>query len=377
MDALGSLLANTFGSAYIGAMVALVLYGITTLQTYLYYNYYPNDDWGLKSLVAILWIAETLQITFVNRFMYIYLINHFGDPLALLKGHWTLYISILCNLFIATLVQTFFATRIHALAKKLWLTGIIGFLILAHIAFGIGTLYRIFKLSDKCHYTRRFNNTETVVRSFQLEFFTELPKIEFNSALPFAISAVVPDVLISASLCYFLKSGKDNITGIRSTEIMINLLMKYAINRTLLTSAAAIAELVLYAVLPNSFAFLAVDFCIGKLFANTLLATLNARKYVRGMGTDVVPSLPSQGSSNAPTFGSNAFYTSQPQVQVHISGATTSQGRYHGSQVQTQVSGSSRSQGMYSERSRPDGHLDPFDNYGFEEPKRTALGTMV
>jgi len=355
MDALGSLLANTFGSAYIGAMVALVLYGITTLQTYLYYNYYPNDDWGLKSLVAILWIAETLQITFVNRFMYIYLINHFGDPLALLKGHWTLYISILCNLFIATLVQTFFATRIHALAKKLWLTGIIGFLILAHIAFGI----------------------ETVVRSFQLEFFTELPKIEFNSALPFAISAVVPDVLISASLCYFLKSGKDNITGIRSTEIMINLLMKYAINRTLLTSAAAIAELVLYAVLPNSFAFLAVDFCIGKLFANTLLATLNARKYVRGMGTDVVPSLPSQGSSNAPTFGSNAFYTSQPQVQVHISGATTSQGRYHGSQVQTQVSGSSRSQGMYSERSRPDGHLDPFDNYGFEEPKRTALGTMV
>ncbi len=29
-----------------------------------------------------------------------------------------------------------------------------------------------------------------------------------------------------------------------------------------------------------------------------------------------------------------------------------------------QVSGSSRSQGRYSERSRPDGHLDPFVRFG-------------
>ncbi|KLO13110.1 hypothetical protein SCHPADRAFT_940682 [Schizopora paradoxa] len=330
-----SLLADTFGSAYIGAMVALALYGITTLQTYLYFNYYPNDNWGLKSLVAVVWIAETVQIALVNRFMYIYLIDNFGNPLALIQGHWTLYVSIIFNVFIASIVQIYFATRIHTLAKKYWLTALISIFILAHIAFGI----------------------ETVVRIFQFKFFTDLPKIEFNSALPFAITAVIPDVLISASLCFFLKNGKDNIAGIRSTEVMINLLIKYAVNRALLTSAAAILELILYAVLPNTFAFLAVDFCIGKLFANTLLGTLNARKYVRGVGTDAVISHSgSGGSSNARTFGSNAFRATPVQVQI---------------------SGTVRSDRDYSERSLPDGYqLDSFDGSG-KETKFSGLDRMV
>jgi len=64
MDEVGSELVNTFGAAYIGAMVAIALYGITTLQTYLYYIYYPGDKWGLKLIVDVIWLNETLHISF-------------------------------------------------------------------------------------------------------------------------------------------------------------------------------------------------------------------------------------------------------------------------------------------------------------------------
>jgi len=298
-SALESLLAQTFGSALIGAMVAMVLYGIGTMQTYLYFVYYPEDSRGLKALVSVLWVVETLHVAFVNRFLYIYLIMDFGNPLALIKGHWTLYISILCNLIVVIIAQTFFATRIHALAKKYWLTGIIGLCILAHIAFGI----------------------ETVVRSFQHQLFTDLAKYKFNTVLPLGLFSVVPDVLISASLCYYLKSNRDQITGIKSTEIVIDLLIKYAINRVLLTSACAIAELVMSLTLPDSFSYLALDFCVGKLYSNTLLATLNARKYLRAKGTDVVVS----GSpDNRQTFGTGIVYATPGQAQMSLS--TRSQG---------------------------------------------------
>jgi len=127
---------------------------------------------------------------------------------------------------------------------------------------------------------------EFVINLFSINEFAKFNQVKYSTVLPFTISTVVPDVLVSGSLCYFLKSNKQFITGIRRTEILINILMAYAINRTLLTSAAAITETILYAVLPDSFSFMALDFCVGKLYANTLLATLNARKSLRRKGLE-------------------------------------------------------------------------------------------
>ncbi|KLO13109.1 hypothetical protein SCHPADRAFT_940681 [Schizopora paradoxa] len=274
MEPYEPLLAETFGLAYIGAMVSLALYGFTTLQTYLYFSYYPNDNGRLKIFVATLWILETLHIIFVNQFLYIYLIINFGEPLALLRGHWTLRTSVLLNVIIAAFVQIFFTTRIHLLSKNYILSGVLGFFILAHIAFGI----------------------ETVVRIFERTLFTELRKIKFNSAVPLSISTVVPDVLISASLCYYLKSKKDG------------------------TYAASVAELVLLLVLPNSFAYMAVDFCLGKLFANALLATLNTRNYIRGIGSDIVMSdfdaAKIESGIGGQDFTSNSHRGSSLQVRI-------------------------------------------------------------
>jgi hypothetical protein len=49
------------GACFIGLMVAIALYGITSLQTYFYYVQYPKDRAGFKALVGTMWILDTLH----------------------------------------------------------------------------------------------------------------------------------------------------------------------------------------------------------------------------------------------------------------------------------------------------------------------------
>lgn len=252
-------LRSTFGAAYIGAMVTLALYGLTTLQTYMYYLYYPKDRVFLKGLVLFVWVIDTVHIVLVCHAMYYYLVTNYGIPETLLDGVWSLFVSIAINLLIAIIVQVYFALRIFRLSGqkiRWWLTGFILVLVFAHFALGM----------------------ETVVLIFIKKELAKLDEITLIAAMPFALFAVLSDVAIAASLCVLLNGQK---TTFKRTKALVNTLIVYAINRCLLTSIVAVVEVIAFATSPRSLWFVAIDFVIGKLYANSFLATLNARHSIR------------------------------------------------------------------------------------------------
>jgi len=258
----GHTLDSTFGAMYIGAMFTMCLYGITTLQTYLYYLYYPKDDVSLKLLVTSLWVFDTVHVAFMSHTMYWYLVTGFGDVENLQNGVWSLFASMLMNVILAFIVQCFFTKRIYFLCPpkvKWWLPSCTGFIVLAHFCFGL----------------------ETVGEFFQKKAFVKLQEAKWDAALPFAVAAILSDVVIAAALCTLLNNNR---TEYKATNNLINRLILLAINRCVLTSAIAIVEVIVYAVRPNSSYFLAIDFLIGKLYANSLLASLNSRESLRGRG---------------------------------------------------------------------------------------------
>lgn len=158
----------------------------------------------------------------------------------------------------------FFTKRIYFLSPprvKWWLPGCTGFFVLAHFSFGL----------------------ETVGEFFQKKEFVRLQEVKWEAALPFAIAAILSDIVIAATLCVLLSGNR---TGIRTTNNLINYLILIAINRCVLTSAVAVTEVIVYAVRPNSCYFLAIDFLIGKLYTNSLLASLNSRESLRGKGIE-------------------------------------------------------------------------------------------
>ncbi|KAG2139809.1 uncharacterized protein EDB93DRAFT_1330192 [Suillus bovinus] len=271
---------DTFGAGFIGGMVTAILYGITTLQTYLYYVYYPTDPNNLKVLVAFIWVIDTLHISFMCHALYYYLVTSFGNPDNLGTGVWSLFASLGLNLCMAVLVQTYFTFQISCLTRsniRWWLTSFIMLFVVAHFAFGL----------------------ETVILMFIKQKFSALSEITLYAATPFAIAAVLSDLFIAASLCILLHGNRSPVV---QTNALVNTLIVYAINRCLLTSVVAVAEVIAvslgergrsipfeidipffvqFSVSPDSLWFIAIDFVIGKLYANSLLASLNSRSALR------------------------------------------------------------------------------------------------
>ncbi|KAL5503821.1 hypothetical protein ACEPAH_7892 [Sanghuangporus vaninii] len=260
---------DTFGAAYVGAMVMMILYGITCLQTYFFYIHYPNDDLFTKLLVLSIWTLDTFHAVLVSHTMYFYLVSNYNNPLALQDHTWSLCLSLGVNVLIACIVQTFFTHKIHGLSgRNWWLTGPTALMILSHFAFGLGKSHPI----------------QTTVGFFIKRAFHRLPELKYIAVLPFAITAVLSDIMITVALCYLLQNRK---TSFRSTNELLNLLIIYAINRCLVVSILAVVEVILFVSLPGTFWFLALDFVglfIGFRYANSLLATLNSRHSLRGKG---------------------------------------------------------------------------------------------
>ncbi|ESK85690.1 hypothetical protein Moror_9917 [Moniliophthora roreri MCA 2997] len=253
---------DRFGAGLIGAIITGVLYGITTVQTYLYFVNYPKDTKTLKSMVAIVWILDTAHIVLVAITMYHYLVTNYDNPAGLRDIHWSLPAGVTLNLVLGIISQGFFTQQVHTIARGLtrWiLSPILIMLVFLHFVFGIETVAWL--VIEKTY--ERFQTSELV---------------KLAGATPFAISAVLSDIVVAVSLCVLLR---DSRTGIGKTNMLITTLMIYAVNRCLLTSAVAIVEVIVFIATPGSLWFIAIDFVIGKLYANSLLASLNSRNALR------------------------------------------------------------------------------------------------
>ncbi|KAF8149844.1 hypothetical protein B0H34DRAFT_163708 [Crassisporium funariophilum] len=253
-----STIGDTFGAMLIGALVTMTIYGITTLQAYFYYMSFPKDGIATKLLVASIWTLDTLHAIFMCHCVHFYLITGYGHPEALVDGTWSLFISIAINVTIAFIVQCFFTHRIFQLCspqKRWWVTGVIALTVFCHFVFGI----------------------ETVVFLFIKKQFSRLKEIHM-AAVPFGVFAILSDIFIAVALCLLLGNNRSDFDD---TNSVIDRLIIFAINRCILTSAMAILETIVFSVLPNSFYSIAIDFVIGKLYANSLLAVLNSRATLR------------------------------------------------------------------------------------------------
>lgn len=256
---------DTYGAGYVGVILTAALYGLTTLQTYFYYVHYPDDGFDIKALVSLIWLLDSLHMAIVSYCIYYYLVINYNNPPALGVGHWSLFMSVGLNVIIAFVVQCFFTRKIHILCGpkfKWFVTSIISLSVVAHLAFGL----------------------ETVVFLFIKKELSKLPEMTLIAATPFAITAVLSDIFIAGALCWLLHGSKTNF---KRTNTVISKLIVYAINRCLLTSLVAVGEVIAFSASPHTLWYLAIDFVIGKLYANSLLATLNSRQSIKAAASNI------------------------------------------------------------------------------------------
>ncbi|KAI5996449.1 hypothetical protein F5J12DRAFT_853593 [Pisolithus orientalis] len=117
-----------------------------------------------------------------------------------------------------------------------------------------------------------------------------LSQTRFYSVTPAAATVALAEVLITVSLCVlFYDSGSSS--AFPRTKRLFHMLIIYAVNRCLLTLLVVIAELSVNVDQQDAWA-MGLNFIVGKLYANSLLASLNTRQYLRSQASGTLSDLP-------------------------------------------------------------------------------------
>ncbi|KAF8798622.1 hypothetical protein BYT27DRAFT_6897122 [Phlegmacium glaucopus] len=247
-------LDNTYGAAFIGMVIAAILYGASCTQT-LYYFKNQTDSWFTKLTVIAVMVLDTLNQVSVTHVAYTYTVTYWGNaepPLVV----WSLGTAVVCTGMTAFVVQSFLTMRIWRLrGRNIYLTS--SSMVLVVGSFSSFILY--------------------TVKGAGLKDLPSLARIKHEAIATNVLAAAI-DLIIAATLCTLLHLSR---TGFRQSNTIINKLIIFSVNTGLITSLCALASMISILVAGNTFIYVAFFVCLGRLYTNSLLSTLNLREVMR------------------------------------------------------------------------------------------------
>jgi hypothetical protein len=251
-------LGDTFGALFIGVVFAAILFGLSNIQAFFYFQTHRGTGISFPKLaVAWLWTLDTLHLFLIVHCICYYLVAHYADISALTEIVWSFKLQMVIDVMIIYGVHLLYFHRIWIVAKgrSRVLPIVVGVIVTLGSGVAIALIWAIYQ----CH------------------VFSDLIEIEWATFMSLGTVAFI-DFVIASSLCYLLATSR---TGFSNTDSMITKLMAYIINTGCLTSVCSLTAIITCAVMPHNFIFLGVEFLMAKLYVNSFLALLNARCYLQ------------------------------------------------------------------------------------------------
>ncbi|KAJ6589597.1 hypothetical protein B0H19DRAFT_1104226 [Mycena capillaripes] len=248
---------DTLGALLIGTLVSYALFGVTTTQVYVYYGRSPKDSLWIKSLVAGVWCGECAHAVCIAISIYTMVITNFGHAEHIGQLPNSLLASTLIASVVLFCVQVFFAYRIYALSKNLWIPCICWAL----------SLSRLVPPNVVVFLFGRSEPFPKVIRKWAWLFDSI-----------WAASAV-NDMLIAGTLVFLLYSRRS--IGLKRTTAVVDKLIAWTIETGVVTSIASIVMLGVFVSMPDNLVWMAWFVVVPRLFSNSLLASLNSRGTLR------------------------------------------------------------------------------------------------
>ncbi|KAI5992636.1 hypothetical protein EDC04DRAFT_1294747 [Pisolithus marmoratus] len=247
---------NIQGPFLIGLTINIFLYGVTTVQAYLYFTNYKSDALWLKSLIVILYLVETLNSAISIYYVYDVLITHYGDEASLLMSSWVFTADAALTGVIGGAVQHFFAWRVYVLTKNVFAVAAI---ILCSLASVAGCLAATISFAT--------NANLSVVLRFESELMAWL------------VGSVLADSVIAVSLVWYLERRKHLYPVLTST---INRILRMTVQTGVLTTIVAIIDLTCYLTISSNF-YLIFSMTLSKLYTNYSEASHNRSNHLESV----------------------------------------------------------------------------------------------
>jgi len=290
---------NIIGGVEIGIILSIFLHGMVTVQAYIYFRNFPRDSKSLKSVVAVLWVADLGHVICTTFGIYKMTITDYGLPPNLVALPNSFPVAVGFGAIVHPLVQGTFIVRIYQFSKQLSLVGLCSVLAAFNVVSSFVFMCTILSFSHVL--------TMEVMEKYEEEWSWLIHSI-------FASTAVL-DVMIAASLCYFLVKQR-SVTS-KSTASLIDAWILWTVETGLITSLTAIAIVICFATMRSNNAWLALWMAITALYPISLLAALNGRLELTHSEPVVLGSI--QISHETHTYGDPPFTFGRPGTGVRPS----------------------------------------------------------
>ncbi|KAJ7490991.1 hypothetical protein FB451DRAFT_1221636 [Mycena latifolia] len=244
---------------------------LLAFSAYTYYGRFPEDSRGLKFLVSAHSFIDSGMIQFcevghaicLGEALYERTVSDYGNPQRLFLLPASTSISFLFSGTIGACVQGFFTLRIYRLSKSIYIPAFIWILSFSRILFSIVAV--IYGTQPNLIIT-----TFVVRRAWVLYVI-------------WAVSTAT-DLIIAATLVYWLYRQRTNAR--KRTVALVDKLITWTIGSSTHSPCSIPFD---FSSMRNNYGWVAFYAVTARLYANSLLASLNSRATLRAMNEVTLP----------------------------------------------------------------------------------------
>ncbi|KAM5541061.1 hypothetical protein V8D89_005372 [Ganoderma adspersum] len=295
-----SAMDSTYGALFIGVLVSAVLFGVTMLQAFMYFQQYPADRWWTKLAVCWLWFLDAFHLCLSAHFVYYYIVVNYDNPSALLWLTWSYKLRSVVDALVVVSVHTLYTLRLWTLLSidehvepfgkeaRRWSSQ----KVTLHQSVARWIMRRVVPYFVSFVVVIGYALAIVMcLETFRLDAFDRLSHAPFATYVPL-ICSTFTDIIITGSLCYFLARCQ---TASRAMNGVLRTLMFYIVNTGIISSICSVIGISMMIAYPTTFIAPAIQFLVIKLYINSYLAMLNAR----GDIADAAHRVPSGFTPNA------------------------------------------------------------------------------
>ncbi|KAJ7053767.1 hypothetical protein C8F01DRAFT_1260392 [Mycena amicta] len=292
----------TWGITFIASNLSAILYGVTCIQTFLYFRNWHKDPKSVQILVIILFLLDTFHQAQIMEMMYHYLIAGFFNPLGLDILDWTITGGIAAGSATAFVVEICYVYRVWIVSQNsIILTVIGGGLTLAHLGLNISFL-------------------QVIPQQKTVQAGLTAVKSLVTSTL---VVGTIDDTWLAGILVFCLWRERGRFS---KTDDILRKLIAMTISTGVIVSIVSIAQLISMLASSGTLWVFAFNLLLPKLYFNSMLATLNARNTIRGSGATSVLSATNHGIEMAHgmemAFAVNSDFTQNGQGVSDVDGGS-------------------------------------------------------
>ncbi|KAI0055435.1 hypothetical protein BV25DRAFT_1921827 [Artomyces pyxidatus] len=251
------------GPMFVGNILSWMLMGTLIVQFYMYCRFSKKDRIAIRLLVYCVFCLDIAQTVFGTHQSWFFMVANWNNPAALAAVTWSVVTIPITSGCIAGMVQAFYAWRIWML-KSTIITRVLTLAIIA-------TSILQFLAAIISSALLQSNPIQENLIRLRPGFVVWLS------------GSFAADILVTGCMCSILYEAK---TRISRPNAMLDRLIANTIQTGMITVICAGVELALFITLTSRNYYLAPAYILGKLYSNSLLATLNARPTMQAASPD-------------------------------------------------------------------------------------------